>query len=55
MKKVAVIAFVLGALAGGLTSQSARAAGDDLHGVVRALERIADAVSEIRRDGLKCR
>lgn len=52
-----VLTFLLGALLGGAVAKPVQAAGEELGGVVRALNKIADALGElgeIRRNGLKC-
>lgn len=57
-RQTIVATFLLGALLGGAVAKPVQAAGDELGGVVRALNKIADALSElgeIRRNGVKCR
>ncbi len=49
-----VLTFMIGALLGGAVAKPVKAAGEDLGGVVRALDKIAYELGEIRRNGLKC-
>lgn len=49
-----VLTFLLGALLGGAVARPVRAAGEELGGVVRALDKIANELGEIRREGLRC-